>query len=88
MTRKLFWEWMLVFAAIGCGVFLSLGPWQKYREQRALADRAVAERRAAEKSRAELTQRKAGIESSVGREELARDAGYRKPGEVPVGDAP
>ena len=42
----------------------------------------------AEKSRAELMRQKAGIESSVGREQLVRDAGYRKPGETPVDGSP
>lgn len=88
MTRKLVWNLVFFAAAIGLGFFLSLKPWQVFREQRSIADRSLSEMHQAEKSRAELVRSKADVESSVGREKLVRDAGYRKPGEVPVDGSP
>ena len=88
MTRKLVWNVVFVAAAVGVGLFLSLKPWQVFSEQKGISDRSVAEMHKAEKSRAELMRQKAGIESSVGREQLVRDAGYRKPGETPVDGSP
>ena len=88
MTRKLVWNIVFVAAAIGVGLFFSLKPWQVYGEQKGIADRSAAEMHKAERSRNALMRQKAGIESSVGREQLVRDAGYRKPGETPVDGSP
>lgn len=75
---------IIVASAIGVGVGLSLKPWQVYREQRRLADDAVREMRQAEGKKIELTKQRAKAESSIGREELARKQGYRKPNETPL----
>jgi hypothetical protein len=88
MTRKLVWNVVFVLAAVGAGLFLSIKPWQVYREQRKIADENVAEMRQAEQARAELMRRKTDVESSAGRERLVRDAGFRKPGEIPVDGGP
>ncbi|MCC7434940.1 MAG: hypothetical protein IT363_09670 [Methanoregulaceae archaeon] len=75
---------IIVVSAIGLGVGLSLKPWQVYREQRKLADDAIREMRTAESKKTELTRQRAQAESSLGREELARKQGYRRPDETPL----
>lgn len=75
---------IIVASAIGLGVGLSLKPWQVYREQRKLADDAIREMRVAESKKTELTRQRAKAESSLGREELARKQGYRRPDETPI----
>ena len=88
MTRKLAWNVVFVLAAMAVGVFLSIKPWRIYQEQRTIADRSLAEMHQAESSRADLLREQADVDSPAGREKLARDAGYRKPGEVPVETKP
>jgi hypothetical protein len=72
MNKKLFWNSAFVLAAIATGIALSVKPWQVYAEQRAKADAAVED------------MREAKYEGSLGREELAREQGFRRPGEVAV----
>jgi hypothetical protein len=84
MTRKFLFNTIFVLAAIGLGIYLSIKPWQIYRQQRGIADQARIEMQKADRTRADLIKKKARIESSTGREELVRNAGYRKPGEVPA----
>jgi hypothetical protein len=88
MTRKLVWNVVFVLVAVGIGLSLSLKPWRVFNEQREIANRSVAEMHQAEKERARLMKTKAEVESSVGREQLVREAGYRKPGETPVDGSP
>lgn len=84
MKPKLFWNLVFVCSAITVGVAASMKPWQVYTEQKKIADKSVKEMREAEKSRAELTKEKARYESSVGREELARNQNYRRANEKPI----
>lgn len=76
---------VIIVAAMALGIGLSAKPWQVYREQRKLADDAQREMRAAESKKTELTRQRARAESSLGREELARKQGYRRPDESPIG---
>ena len=76
---------IIIAAALALGIGLSLKPWLVYREQRKLADEAQREMRMAESKKTELTRQRAHAESSLGREELARKQGYRRPDEEPVG---
>jgi cell division protein FtsB len=71
-------------AAIGTGLYLSRGPWQAYRQQRAAADQAQAKMRAAERERTDLVRQSAFADSQSGREANARAHGYLKPGEQRV----
>ncbi|HEY3779653.1 MAG TPA: hypothetical protein VGL56_01120 [Fimbriimonadaceae bacterium] len=86
MNRKLLLNSLFVLSAVGLGVGLSIKPWKVYRLQRQAADTAVADMRTAEKDRAELTRKKAQYDSELGKEDLARDEGYRQANEVPVED--
>ncbi len=85
MARKLFWRAALLVAAAAVGAGLSWKPWKAYLEQRREADRHVAEMREAEQNRANLMRRKTQLESTPGREQQAREAGYLKPGERSAG---
>jgi hypothetical protein len=67
--------------AVLAGVALSLKPWQAYNQQRKIADQSASEMRSAEAHRAELLRKEAKAGSPIGREELAREQGYVKPGE-------
>jgi hypothetical protein len=84
--KKLLLNSLFALSAVGLGVGLSIKPWRVYRLQRQAADMAVSDMRAAEKDRAELTRKKARSDSELGKEELARNEGYRQANEVPVED--
>jgi len=84
MTRKLIFSFVFILSAVGLGVYLSREPWQVYAEQRANADAKKREMQQAEKDRADLLKQKTHIDSPMGKEELAREAGFIKPGETPL----
>lgn len=84
MKRKLVWNVAILVAAVGTGLALSARPWQVYREQRKIADESIREMREAEGKKAELTRQRAKVETALGREELARKQGYRRPDEIPI----
>lgn len=79
--NKRIWNFVFVAAAVATGIVLSLKPWRVYTEQRMLADQKLAEMKSAETSRSSLMEQKVRLESATGREELARNQGYVKPGE-------
>ena len=86
MKRKLFLNGLFILAAVGLGIALSIKPWQVYRLQRNAADAALLDMRKAESERADLSRKKAQYESTLGKEELARNQGYRQANETPVED--
>jgi hypothetical protein len=83
MKRVTYW---IVFAALAAsaGAYLAREPWQRYQEERALARRANDDMKKAESERAELIRQRAKYKSPAGREELLRDSGYVREGEVPL----
>ena len=84
MKNKRIWNVLFVGAAVATGVALSLKPWRVYSEQRKLANEKVSEMSAAEANRTKLMEQKVRVESSTGREKIARDYGFRRPGEIPL----
>jgi len=84
MRRKQIWTWSVVVLALGAGLALSATPWRAYFTQQALTDAQLNEMRTAEESRSALSREKARLENPVGREELAREQNYRRPGEQPA----
>lgn len=86
MNSKLVWNLVVVGASVALGVTLSLRPWQVYREQRKIADESIKEMRSAESKKTELTRERSKYETALGREELARKQGYRRPDEQPIGE--
>ncbi len=84
MARKLVWILLFFVAAIAAGVAFSLKPWQQYATQKSKADQATAEMRAAEHEKSDLVKQKARYESPIGKEQLARERGYKKINESPV----
>ena len=87
MARKPTWSILIVVVGVATGMALSLKPWQHYREQKEIANNARAEMKATEQQRSELMREKSRLESPVGREELARERGYRRPWEKPIPDS-
>ncbi len=75
---------LIVVVAVSAGIALSRKPWQVYHEQRRAADEQLAEMHRSEKNLETLVRKDARVKTSIGREELAREAGYRKPGELPA----
>ncbi|HRJ27385.1 MAG TPA: hypothetical protein PLO61_07750 [Fimbriimonadaceae bacterium] len=94
MARKLVWKILFLALAAGAGVLISVKPWiqdadaqgrsvwRQLKLQQERSDRARADMRAAEKERAELAAERARLESSAGKEALARERGYKRPGET------
>ncbi|MFQ3586397.1 MAG: hypothetical protein SNJ74_09775 [Fimbriimonadaceae bacterium] len=80
-----FWGGVLfVVLAIGAGAAMSAKTWDAYHRQRAETARATAEMVSAEKRREALVRERAYAESPAGREALARQQGFRRPGEQPL----
>ena len=84
MNRKLLWNLLFYLCAIGLGIGFSIKPWQVYRMQKKEADFAADQMKKAEQERVELTRKKAQYDSELGKEELARNGGYRQKEETPV----
>ncbi len=75
---------VMVTLAVGIGIYCSRDVWRRYASERRQADQATAEMRIAEIHKAELQREKADLESAAGRERLARERGWKKPGETPL----
>ncbi len=84
MRRPTFFGSLLVLTALGVGAYMSLKPWQHFRDQRGRRDAAVQDMEQAEAERVALMRQRARYESPAGREELARTRGYRRPAERPL----
>jgi len=85
--RTMLW----VVFAIALGLGLSYKPWQEYQQHKHERDAAVAEMKKVEAERVETIRKRAKYDSVAGREELAREWGYKKPGEKgfePAGNTP
>ncbi len=82
MRPKKVFNFLFIGLAVGMGIYLSLKSWQVYKAQKNKADYWKKELEIAEKERTELLKKKALYESPIGREELARERGYKKPREI------
>ena len=81
MSRKFGLSFVFVAVAAVLGVYLSRGPWHAYSQQKEKADVATKEMLKAEQDTTDLQRQKAAIESPLGREQLARQNLWLKPGE-------
>lgn len=81
MGNKTVWIALLALLGVLSGFALSIRPWQKYQEEKRQAAAAKTEMRAVEAEKSELLKQQAKLDSSLGREELARQRGYKKPAE-------
>ncbi len=75
----------LVLCAFATGFFLAREPWIVYTQQRERAREAEDTLRRAEAEREANLREKAKFENSIGREQLARERGYVRKGEVRMG---
>jgi hypothetical protein len=80
------WSYLLiaVFAG-GAGAYMGRGPWLVFHQERAKTRQATDEMKRSEPERAQLLRQKSSDESAPGRERLARERNYMKPGEKPIG---
>ena len=74
----------MVLAAAMLGIYLSRGVWTRYQEERRSAQQAETQMQLAEAKKSELLKQKAELESESGREKLAREHGWTRPGEKPL----
>ena len=84
MRKRLLINTVIIVWAIAAGIFASIRPWQVYQKQNEESKVRVKEMSAAEANRDELLKKEGHAQSSIGREEAARKAGYLGPGEVPL----
>lgn len=71
-------------AAIALGLFFSRNSWQTVQLQRKESQTQIKESRKIQADRAGLLQKSAELESPFGKEQRARELGYRKPYEKPL----
>ena len=83
MTHMKTWTALLILLGALAGFALSIKPWELLREEQAQARTAKLEMKQTEKERAELLRQQSKLDSPVGREELVRKRGYKRPDETP-----
>lgn len=83
MKRSFGWMLALLAFAAALGAALSFKPWQAYMEQKSETEELRRNMRSLEAEKARLIEERGRAESPVGVEQLAREQGFRKPGEVP-----
>ncbi len=83
-------NWMLLFVMFGAvlGTAFGIKPWRFYAEQKATSAEANARAIEAERKTEADEELNAHYTSGIGREELARQNGWRLQGEVPVTTTP
>jgi hypothetical protein len=84
MLKSVLINLLLAVLAVGAGVVLSQRPWQVYRAQQNATDAQLHRMHLAENQQIADIQLHAKLDTSIGREELARKQGWKKPGEVPL----
>lgn len=77
------WTILLIILGLLTGFALSIKPWQLLREERSGAQTAKQEMKKAEKEHAALLRQQSKLDNAVGREELIRKRGYKRPDEKP-----
>ncbi len=73
-----------VFAAVGVAIYFGRQPWNAYQQERVRQKDAFEQMKKAETEREALIRQKSKYKSAAGREELLRESGYAKDGEVPL----
>ena len=81
MRRAVFLILAFIIVA-GIALLLNSETLELYREQNKLKRKATQDLREAEAKHAEIIKKKAGLSGPLGREELVRERGYKKPDEV------
>lgn len=77
------WYVVVGLLGVGLGVAASLKPWEKLREQRALAGEARNDLRESQAEHQDLVRRQAQSQTELGQEVQARERGYKEPDEQP-----
>lgn len=72
---------IFVATAVAVGLAASYSSWRMVREYQAKLSAAEQRTRAAQMQKAELLGKRSRLDDSAGREEIARERGYVKPGE-------
>ena len=73
---------VIVVIGLATGFAVSKRPWQAYQTQKKETEHTIVDLRRSEVAREELLRRAARYNSPIGREELARNQGWAKPGEI------
>ena len=76
----------VILAAVSVGVGLSLKPWRVYAKQKQSTQQHIQEMRKVERQHIYDLQQEAKIGTTLGREELARQQGFHRADEVPIGN--
>lgn len=73
-----------VLAAVAVALYFGKGPWMAYQQERVKQKAAFEQMKKAENEREALIRQKSKYKSAAGREELLRESGFVKEGEVPL----
>ena len=70
--------------AAGAAIYFGKEPWTAYQQERVRQKGAFEQMKKAETEREALIRQKSKYKSAAGREELLRESGYVKEGEIPL----
>lgn len=84
MLKSVLINLLIAALAIGAGMALSQKPWNVYRAQQKATEAQLQRMHLAENQQIANIQLHAKLDTSIGREELARKQGWKRPGEVPL----
>ena len=85
MKKAGYWIIFFVVAAIAGGYY-AREPWIEYQEEKRLSEKAVEQMEMAEEERADLVKERAKYRGPAGKEQLLRENGYVREGEVPLSE--
>jgi hypothetical protein len=83
MRKKVLINGIIILWAVASGIAVTMGPWRVYGKQKAQSEERVRAMNIAEEKGIKLLEAEDRAQSSIGREEAVRNAGYVGPGESP-----
>jgi len=83
MRRKQWINGLIILWAVASGVAITMGPWRVYGKQKVQSEQRIREMNAAEAHGIKLLEAEDRAQSSIGREEAVRKAGYVGSSEIP-----
>jgi len=82
MRNRILVNGLIILCAVGSGIAVTMKPWTVFNQQSLRAKERVRQMKEAESRRIKLLEDEDRAQSSIGKEERTRKAGFVGPGEV------